>query len=320
MAMKHLFSYSVYQPVKELPRNGDGLKDIGCDGVELFTRYEKVPKEYLKVTPSVHLPYATDWYSAWMGKADPSGLSERDIRTIMFGKDRDEMVKNLTIAIESAAEVRPAYGVLHASNTNLDEVMLRKQTDNSKEILRCFCDMVNQVASGFKGNEPPFKLAFENLWWPGLKMRDAWEYKYLDEHLEFDKWGLCLDTGHLMNTLPDAFDEQTCVKRLLEIFEKYPDEMKDRIGTVHLHQSTSAEYRNTFEEVKRPAGETMTESLQRVYPHILKVDQHRPFTTAGCKLLVDQLSPDFVTHEMMESKTEDALRDFVQQRSFFPAQ
>jgi hypothetical protein len=54
--MKHLFSYSVLQPMENLPRNGDGLQDIGCDGVELFTLFEKVPPIYKKISPSVHLP------------------------------------------------------------------------------------------------------------------------------------------------------------------------------------------------------------------------------------------------------------------------
>ncbi|MCL2032806.1 MAG: sugar phosphate isomerase/epimerase [Methanomassiliicoccaceae archaeon] len=318
MSIKHLFSYSVCQPLDELPRGGDGLKDIGCDGVELFTLFEKVPQIYRKISPSVHLPFAIDWYSGWTGTADLGEFTEENVRPVMYGRDRDEIVKNLKAAIEHAADIEPAYGVLHAGNTNLDEVMLRKQTGDSREILRAFCEMVNQVVSRFKGGEPPFKLAFENLWWPGLRLRDPWEYRLISSRLEFDNWGFCLDTGHLMNTLPDAYDEPTCVERLLEIFDGYPDDMKERIGTMHLHLSTSAEYRNTFEEAIRPPGETMADTISRSYPHIAKIDQHKPFSTDGCRLLVDALSPDFVTHEMMGSRTDDVIGDFLQQRSFFP--
>ncbi|MDR2698227.1 MAG: sugar phosphate isomerase/epimerase, partial [Candidatus Methanoplasma sp.] len=258
--MKHLLSYSVIQPLDGLPRNGDCLKDIGCDGIELGTLFEKVPPGYKGISPSVHLPFATDWYSGWIGSADLGEFDETNVKYVMFGRDRDETVSNIRTAIENAAEIGPAYGVFHASSANLDEVMLRQQTDNSRDVLREFCEMMNRVVSAFKGGEPPFKLAFENLWWPGLKLRDPWEYKLLDSRLEFGNWGFCLDTGHLMNTLPDAYDEETCIERLLEIFGRYPDDMKDRIGTVHLHLSTSAEYRDTFEEVRRPPGETMQET------------------------------------------------------------
>jgi hypothetical protein len=317
--MKHLLNYSVLQPLEDLPGDGNGLKDIGCDGVELFTLFGKVPRFYRDISPSVHLPYAIDWYSGWTGKADPNEFDEDNVKYIMFGRDREEIVKNLRAAMMFASEIDPAYGVFHASNTNLQEVMLREQTDNSVDILREFCEMVNQTVSGFRDGEPPFKLAFENLWWPGLRLLEPWEYRFMDSHLEFDKWGFCLDTGHMMNTLPDAFSESVCVERLLKIFDNYPDEMKERIGTVHLHLSTSAEYRKTFEEVKRPPGETMAETVSKAYPHVSNIDQHRPFSGGGCRLLIEELKPDFVTHEMSGSCTENIIESFIQQRAHFNA-
>ena len=317
--MKHLFSYSVIQPLEDLPRGGYGLKDIGCDGAELFTLFERVPPAYRDISPSVRLPYAVDWYSGWMGTADPDEFDEDNVKYLMFGRDRDEIVRNIGAAITFAAEVEPAYGTFHACSTNLGEAMLRKQTDSSREVLREFCEMMNRTVSGFRGGEPPFKLAFENLWWPGLRLLDPWEYRYLDSHLEFSNWGLCLDTGHMMNTLPDAYDERSCIDGLLKIFGRYPDDMKERIGTVHLHLSTSAGYRSTFEETRGPPGETMRDAVARIYRHVVKIDQHRPFSSKGCRLLIDELSPDFVTHEMMGPTTEHVLSDFVRQRSLFDA-
>jgi len=315
--MKHLFSYSVYQPPEDLPRGGDGLKDIRCDGVELFTLFEKVPQKYKKVSPAVHLPYAVDWFSGWTGRCDPDEFDDDNVKFITFGRDREEMIENIRKAIMFASEIEPAYGVFHAGNTNMEDAMLREQKDNSREILGAFCEMVNQTVSGFKGGEPPFKLAFENLWWPGLKLLDPWEYRFMDSHLEFSNWGFCLDTGHMMSTLPDTYDEQTCIDRLSDIFSRYPDEMKEKIGTVHLHLSTSAEYRNTFEPVERPPGETAMEAVTRIYPHVSKIDQHRPFSNKGCRILVDMLSPDFITHEMMRPTMDEIVRDFSQQRAFF---
>ena len=308
----------MYQPLEDLPLEGDGLKDIGCDGVELFTLFDKVPLFYRKVSPSVHLPYAIDWYSGWMGTADTDEFDENNVKHVLYGRDRDEIVSNIRSAIDFASVIEPAYGVLHAGSANLEEAMLREQTDNSRDVLKEFCEMMNRTVSGFRGNEPPFKLAFENLWWPGLKLLDPWEYKYMASHLEFDNWGFCLDTGHMMNTLPDADNEQVCIDRLLDIFSKYPEEMKERIGTVHFHVSTSANYRRTFEPVRRPPGETMIETISRIYPHIIKIDQHRPFSDSRCRLLIDELSPDFVTHEMLGPTTEHVIGKFLQQRAHFP--
>ena len=141
--MKHLFSYSVLQPLEDLPGSGDGLKDIGCDGAELFTLFEKVPQIYKGISPSVHLPYAVDWYSGWTGRADPNEFDAYNVKFIMFGRDREEILDNIRAAIMFASEMKPAYGVFHAGNTNLDEAMHRTQTDNSREILDKFCDMMN---------------------------------------------------------------------------------------------------------------------------------------------------------------------------------
>lgn len=311
-------SYSVYQPLGELPGEGKELGKIGCDGLELFTLFEKVPMEYKEFSPSVHLPFAIDWYSSWEGKADISEFNEDNVKYVTFGRDREEITDNLRSAMTFASEIEPAYGVLHASTTDLNEVMLRKQTDNSRNVIKAFCEMMNQTVSGFKKGEPPLKLAFENLWWPGLRLLEPWEHGLMEDSLEFDNWGFCLDTGHMMNALPDAYEEEHCIDRLLEIFSEYPQEMKDRIGTVHLHVSTSAEYRQTFEEAVRPAGETMQETIKRSYPHVMKIDQHRPFSSPRCKLLIDALSPDFVTHEMIDSRTGNALSEFKIQRSHFP--
>jgi hypothetical protein len=61
----------------------------------------------------------------------------------------------------------------------------------------------------------------------------------------------------------------------------------------------------------------MLDAVTRIYPHISKVDQHRPFSSGGCTLLVEAISPDFVTHEMSGPTTDYVVRDFVQQRAHF---
>ncbi len=315
--MKHLFNYSVCQSLQDLPGNGSDIASIGCDGLEMFTLFEKVPEEYISISPSVHLPFAIDWYRGWQGKADLSEFDESNVKHVMYGRDREEMAKNISEAIAFAAEIEPAYGVFHASNTNVEEVMFREQTDDSKDVLSAFCELMNMTVSRFKGGEPPLKLAFENLWWPGLKLLDPWEYDFMTDNLEFDNWGFCLDTGHMMNTLTDAYEEDHCIDRLLGIFQNYPKEMKDRICTMHLHFSTSSEYRSTFEPSARPKGETMQETISRSYEHVMKIDQHRPFTSSRCKLLVDELQPDFVTHEIVGDSVK-ALEGFKLQRSHFP--
>ena len=53
------------------------------------------------------------------------------------------------------------------------------------------------------------------------------------------------------------------------------------------------------------------------YPHIMRIDQHMPFSDPRCAELLDVLEPDFVTHELPGLKTGVA-EDFIQQRSLLP--
>ena len=318
--MKHLLNYDVFKSLDDIPGTGsyfDRLKAIGCDGLELFTLYDKVPEMYRGLAVSAHLPFAIDWYSGWTESIPEDEDDEEGFKYISFGRTKDEVIDTIRNGITRASDIGPAYGVLHGGNTDLDEVLKHNRTDSSRVILEAFTEMMNQVVSGFKGNEPPFKLAFENLWWSGLKLTGTWEYELLDKRLEFDNWGFCLDTGHMMNTLPDAYDEERGIEGLLRIFDGLSQDLKDRVGTVHLQLSASAEYRNTFPEQERPKGETMAETIARSYPHISKVDQHRPFSDPRCKLLIEELSPDYVTHEMLGSGPGGLFGDFTQQRSLF---
>lgn len=99
--MKHLLSYSVYQDMNYF---GDDayktLLDIGCDGLEVLTSYSSPPYIYRTFAKSVHLPYAVDWLSAWLGH--PHSVDDSMVRYIMYGHDQDEIVKNIKIAIEYA--------------------------------------------------------------------------------------------------------------------------------------------------------------------------------------------------------------------------
>ncbi|MDR0523247.1 MAG: sugar phosphate isomerase/epimerase [Candidatus Methanoplasma sp.] len=318
--MKHLYSYSSYQPLSGLPGEGTAAEraaGLGCDGLELLTPYGNVPGHFIGASVAAHLPFAADWYSGWAGRADLRGMDEGWARYVYFGRDRGEMVRNVALSIERAAEIDPAYCVVHAGSANLGEVTLRRQTDDSRGVLSALAEMMNEVAASFKGGEPPARLAFENLWWPGLRLRENWERRLLEDRLEFENWGLCLDTGHLMNTLPGADDEESAIDGALEVIDGYDSGTRERICAMHFHLSASAEYRRSFKEEPRPEGETVPETMSRVYPHITRIDQHRPFSSPRCVELAEAISPEFLTHEMMGSESGDPIADLRKQIAHF---
>jgi len=314
--MEHLFSHTVYHEEENTPEGtniGDSLKRINADGLELLTGFFSPSPHYKRMVGGVHLPYSTDWHSVWSGTFVPD--PNEDVKFIHFGHDRKEMVSNVTDAIGFASELEPKYGVFHAGSVRLSEVLALKRTDKDEDVLRSLTEMMNAVVKNFPKGEPPFTILFENLWWPGLTMKDDKGFRILKNDLEFDNWGLCLDTGHLMNALGSCRDESESVKALIDIFKRYPKEMKDRIKTVHLQLSTSADYTDNYVPPDDKVPEA--ERWKFLYSHVSKIDQHRPFTSPACVELINILRPDQVTHELPSGTWEGRLEIFRGQRSFF---
>lgn len=310
--MQHFLSFSVYQDLGSLgPDPWSSLSAVGCDGLELLTSFSEVPEPYRQYAGGVHLPYATDWLAAWEGR--PYRFPDDGSLYYMYGRSSEDVVSNLTRALDVASSVCPPYGVLHAGNADIPEIMMRRYSRDSTSVLRAFAEMVNTVVSGMPGGEPPFKILFENLWWPGLRLSDESDFRLLDRLVEFDGWGFCLDTGHLMNTIPDLGSEEEGVDALLGIFQGYSRDMVERVETVHLHWSASGAYRRTFEE-RRMEGDPQ-DFVASAYPHISSIDQHNRFTDPRCAELLDILQPKYVTHEL---SGPSALDDFRLQRALLP--
>ena len=310
--MRHLFSYSVYQDLEDLsPQLGSLLSEIRCDGLELLTSHDPVDPAFKQYAVSVHLPYSTDWLAAWEGRAYE--MSDYFSKYYMYGKDREDVISTVRNMIEVAAPLEPAHGVIHACNISIPDLMKRNYPGDCESILRKFCEMINTVVSGFPKGEPPFKLVFENLWWPGLRLQSDSDYRILERNIEFENWGICLDTGHLMNTLPGIYTEQDGIEALLRIFDGYSQDLKDAISAMHFHYSASAHYRETFEE-KFYEGGPVTDFISGAYHHIVTLDQHLPFTDPACRQLIESINPELVIHEL-PGHGHSPIDDFRQQRA-----
>jgi hypothetical protein len=149
-------------------------------------------------------------------------------------------------------------------------------------------------------------------------MTDDSGFRILCDELKFDDWGLCLDVGHLINRLGNCTDERKSIDRILNIIQKYPRDMRNKIDVVHLHMSLSSEY--VKECKKYPTEFKMTNddhAISMAYDHVCKIDQHRPFTDPSCVKIVNALSPRYVTHEISAPSPDGRLLGFGEQRSLF---
>jgi len=321
--MRHQFAVSAYDFDTDeyggIPAAIRRITDAGADGIELLTGYFIPDGMFKGFAGGVHLPYATDWYSAWAGDTSYIDIvDDENIKYRSYGRNREEMAVTLKDAISYASSLSPAYGIFHASNTRMDEVMGFTHRDSDEDVVHAAAGFLNATTEQFPGGEPPFMIVLENLWWPGLAMTDDSGFRILEKELRFDNWGLCLDTGHLMNRLGNCRDEEKSIKDILKIIQKYPQDMKDRIEVIHLHMSLSADYRE--ECIRDPIEFKITndnDMISKAYEHVCRVDQHRPFTDRSCTDIVNIIGPEYVTHEISGPTPDVRLSGLAKQCSLF---
>ncbi len=310
--MKHLLFDSVFSQSKMILQKG-------IDGIELLTDFDGTFKTLYDKSEAVHLPYAIDWYGIWSGKRERTDdVTDHNIKYMYYGLTKEEMAENLYSAISNASRFDPSYGVLHASNTNFDEITFKQHSESSNEILSAFTELVNDAVSRFPNGEPPFRIAFENLWWPGLRLLDNSDYRYLSDRIEFENWGICLDTGHLLVATESSVSEEKAVELLDSITDGYSKDLMDSIVTIHLHLNTSAEFMKNLEA---PEGFYDLGHMDRYttsYKFISQMDEHRPFTDKRIVDIVNKISPEFINHEMDSPDVSKRIDNFFIQRSLFP--
>lgn len=313
MAIKHLINDSVYAP---LGKEVYPLPD--CDGVELLTGYTPIQEHYLNGAVSVHLPYCTDWYGIWTGNLQvPEDIPDDTARYLFYGRDRASIIDSLHLAIDIASSSNPAYGILHAGSASINELLSKTYSLSDDTVLKEFAEIINTAVSRFPNGEPPFRLLFENQWWPGLRMTDGRNYRTLCDNIEFENWGLCLDTGHLLVTTKKSFDEDRSIELLETIFDTYPKDMIDSIMTIHLHFNDSGNYFENYNEPALPDDVGLMDLISMGYAHVCSMDQHRPFTSGRVHEITDILCPEYVTHEMGTPVLEDKRQNYLGQRSLF---
>lgn len=311
--MRHLLSYSVYQDPKVLGEDPSSrLAAAGCDGIELLTSYDVPDPSYRGLAETVHLPYAPDWLAAWEDR--PVDMPDDYALFHMYGRSHEDVIANVSRSIECAATLSPAHGVFHACNADTTEIFHRRYSRDDSHVVDALCELLNTVVGGMPGGEPPFRILLENLWWPGMRLTDESMFRRAESRLEFDGWGVCLDTGHLMSCLPVS-TEAEAVDAVLDIVHGYSRDLIDRVRGVHLHWSATYPYRSTFPE--REFDAPFPEFIADANRHVTSIDTHSPFTDPRCADIVDVLSPDYVIHEL-PGTVAGMWADLETQRSHFP--
>lgn len=303
--MLQLVNISSYASDVELINNNPAvlkefLAEHHVDGIEImfYDEWDKrlYPKEMIK---GVHLRFWPAWLDFWHGNHEElikEFGSEENIITCYGGSTREDWLgvyrQNIKTAVKTGAE----YMVFHVSHARIQELFSWQFHASDKEVIEATIELINELADEIP---PTMALLFENLWWPGLTLKNPDLAAYLLDHVKHPNIGIMLDVGHLMNTNQDLRTESEGIDYILGILDSLGD-YRQYVRGLHLHKSLSGEYMKQGswgEEQKYDMGEIMT--------HVLEIDQHQPFETSEVQRLIEYVKPEFLVHEFMYSTKEE---------------
>ena len=275
------------------------LDRLGCDGLEGVWGGEEFPADLpAELIVGYHLTFYPDWLDFYRDdrKALVAKFGSVDTASRFYGGLGPEVLleqyrQDLNRAVELSAE----YVVFHVSDVSLEEGYTYQWLHSNVEVIDAAVEIVNTLLAG---RDWPFAFLVENQWWPGFTFTNPEETARLLEGICCPKKGILLDTGHLMNANTALRTQEEGAAFILEMLERH-GRLADAIRGVHLHQSLSGAYVETHTGAL-PEG-LSTDYLERFeesYSHVLRIDQHCPWTAPAILPVVERISPRWLTHEI----------------------
>lgn len=292
------------------------LEEYKLDGFELiqFIKWNEniIKKENVK---GLHLRYYPTWLDFWHGDMEELLIqfeNKENIREYYGGLNREVIVNAYREEIQTLIEIGAKYAVFHVGHARTEDFFDHNFIRTDEEIIRATIELVNEVMKGF---DEDFYLLFENLWCPGLSFKEPKLAAMLLEGVEYKNKGFMLDTGHLMNTNFYINNEREGIEYVLHIIDNL-GELKDYIKGIHMNCSVSGEYILKSIKKYRNLNRKMTlkEINESVFPHILKIDLHKPFQDAYAKEIVNSIKPEFLVYEFL-TKDRKNMEEYIKKQN-----
>ncbi len=292
---------------------------LGLNGVEVILA-DHPEKAIELIRPGTvngqHLYFSLFWVDWW--RRDFACLNQ------MFGSrsrwmdyyggaDREKLLDIYRKELAFARDQGAAYVVFHVSEASLQESFSFRFSHTDREVMEASLEVINLLLDE---EEYPFDFLVENLWWPGLNLRDTGLTAQMLEGIHTDRKGIMLDTGHYMNAVGTVHTEAEGVACLMELADVY-----ERAGLlslfkgVHLHQSLSGSHIQALRRGEIPCPELDFDALfSKAYENTCIIDEHRPFETGKVVPFLEKINPRYITFEFQQYSREAYARQADTQR------
>ncbi len=250
----------------------------------------------------VHLRFWPNWLDFWQGNEKVllrEFSNEAAIAAYYGGQTRADWLEVYRENIRTSVQAGAKYLVYHVSHARLSELYNWKFSATDKDVIEATIEVVNELADLIPDN---VALLFENLWWPGLTLADSKLTAHLLDSVKPANVGLMLDTGHLMNTNAALRTQEEGVAFILQVMARLGS-YRSYVKGIHLHHSLSGEYIN-----KTRNAEISDVTIDQIMSHVMKIDQHLPFSSPVVQRIVNEIQPDYLVHEFLNTSMDSWIK------------
>ncbi len=303
------------------------LKHWEFDGYELYpignNDYGTVPSGIVK---GIHLRFFVILTPLW--REDRKRLIEifgsmEGVTEYYGGNDANCLKEFYTSQFNLAQELGAYYVVFHPVHCEFEYIYDWKFPWTIEETLDVSTELMDAAV---KDSNYTGYILFENLWWPGSFVLDhAWEYEYILSKMNYEKCGITLDTGHMMNRNFDLQTEAQAIDYICSHLDDLGKDVRDAVKNVHLTCSLSGDYiKESMKSGKTfKPGMTLNEKFHQAYGHVSSIDRHEPFHDRVVEKLYDKINPlstvfEFTYGDVGQWQDKIAPQKRALQRRFWP--
>ncbi|RTR38677.1 hypothetical protein EKG38_10885 [Shewanella canadensis] len=232
------------------------------------------------------------------------------------GTDADHIVKVMISQLNLAATLNAPYAVFHPMDCDMEHLFSQKFPWTLDDTFTACAELLNLALrqSNFKG-----WLLFENMWWKqSFRLDSRQEYDKLRNRINYAKCGICFDTGHMMATNSQLYNEPEAITFLLQRLQQL--DLYSEIKTLHLNSNLPAMNQpknNTDAAANYNGCKGFWQQFELALNHITKLDPHNGFDRCDLAHLVETIDPDYLVHEVSQNNIEQWGQMIINQRDCF---
>ena len=279
------------------------LKALGLDGVEGIWDPDEIDETFpAAMLTGCHLIFYPDWLDFFRQNV-PELLrkfgSMETVERAYRGSRPEDLVEQYRADLARAIRYGAKYMVFHVSDVSQEEGWTYRWLHDDYAVLDASLEIINEL---LRGREPNFDFLLENQWWPSFTFTDPKKTEYLLSRVDYPRVGIMLDTGHLMNTDLSIRSQKQGAAYILERYRAHGELGKAVLG-MHFHQSLSRDYvRGHVGTYPESVPRDFFEGFSANYYHVQHIDRHNPWTVPEAGLIVHEIAPKYLTHELAGKK------------------